>query len=100
MFLGNAHFVFIFLDSKLFLTFFLPFETVFFGPVHVLGFYVATGSCSSCSTSHPAPCLWPRKAAEDGPKPWDPAPSGETQKKLLASGFGSAQLRLLRTLGE
>ena len=35
--------------------------------------------------SHPAPCLWPGKAAEDGPKLWDPAPVWETQKRLLAS---------------
>ena len=35
--------------------------------------------------SLPAPCLWPWKAVEDGPKLWDPAPAWETQKRLLAS---------------
>ena len=33
----------------------------------------------------PAPCLWPGKAVEDGPKLWEPAPAWETQKRLLAS---------------
>ena len=51
-------------------------------------------------TSHPAPCLWPGKAVEDGPKPWDPAPECKTQSRLQAHGFGLAQLRLLRSLGE
>ncbi|XP_058535116.1 chromatin modification-related protein MEAF6 isoform X1 [Ochotona princeps] len=46
------------------------------------------------------PCLWPGKAVEDGPKPWDPEPTRETWKNLLAPGFGSAQLWPLRPLGE
>ena len=29
--------------------------------------------------------LWPRKEVEDGLKLWDPAPTWETQKRLLAS---------------
>ena len=35
--------------------------------------------------SYLAPCLWPGKAVEDGPKLWNPAPVWETQKRLLAS---------------
>ncbi|XP_058532950.1 dymeclin isoform X2 [Ochotona princeps] len=38
--------------------------------------------------------LKPRKAAEDGPKPWSPPPLWETWKKLLAP-----QLKLLQPLG-
>ena len=46
-----------------------------------------TGSNPGGPASHPAPCLSPRKAAEDGPKPWVPAPTWETQNSwLLASG--------------
>ena len=37
----------------------------------------------SAPTSHPARCLWPGKAVEDGPRPWDPVPMWETPKKLL-----------------
>ena len=44
----------------------------------------------AATLSHPAPCLWPRKAIKDGPKPGDPAPMWEIQKKFLALGFGSA----------
>lgn len=58
--------------------------------------HTGTNSCPSCSTSCPAPCLGsclgPGKAAEDGPKPWDPTPMWETQRKLLAFGFASAQV--------
>ena len=37
-------------------------------------------------TSLPAPCLWPSWATvEDGPGLWDPAPTWETRKRLLAS---------------
>ena len=49
-------------------------------------------------TSLPAPCLWPRKAVEDGPKLWDPAPAWETRKRLLASDRHS--IGPLRSLGE
>ncbi|XP_069908059.1 polycomb group protein ASXL1 isoform X7 [Oryctolagus cuniculus] len=44
--------------------------------------------------------LWPGKAVEDGPSAWAPAPTWETQRKLLAPGFGSAQLWPLRPSGE
>ena len=47
----------------------------------------ATSYPGSCPTSHPALCLWPRKAVKKGPKPWDPAPMWETQMKLQAPGF-------------
>ena len=45
---------------------------------------MGAGSNPGSSTSYPAPCLWPGKAVEDGPKLWDPAPVWETQKRLLA----------------
>ena len=43
--------------------------------LHVPGFHMSAGSNPGGPASHPAPCLWPGKAVEDGPKPWDPAPS-------------------------
>ena len=33
--------------------------------------------------SHPAPCLWPGKAVEDGPRAWDPAPVWKTWEEAL-----------------
>lgn len=45
-----------------------------------------------CSTSNPAPCLWPKKVAEDGLTPWAPASKWELLEE--ASGFISAQLQL------
>ena len=38
-----------------------------------LASHMGTGPYPSCSTAHPAPCLWPGKAVQDDPKPWDPA---------------------------
>lgn len=37
---------------------------------------------------------------EDGPRPWEPTPAWETQKKLLSPGFGSTQHRQLQPLEE
>ena len=54
------------------------------------GSYMDTSSNPSGPASHPAPCLWPGKAVEDGPKLWDPAPTWDTRKKFLDPGFGSA----------
>ena len=48
------------------------------------GSHMGTSCNPGSSASHPAPCLWPGKAIEDGPKPWDPAPEWETWKSLLA----------------
>ncbi|XP_058514455.1 PDZ domain-containing protein 4 isoform X2 [Ochotona princeps] len=49
--------------------------------------------CNMCVVQKPEEqykvMLQPGKAAEDGLKPWDPAPSFEIRKKLLAPGFGS-----------
>ena len=61
---------------------------------------MGTGSNPGTPASNPDPCLWPGKAAEDGLKPWDPAPTWETWKKLLAPGLGMAQLWQLWSLGE
>lgn len=36
--------------------------------------------------------LLPIQQVDDSPKPWDSVPAWETQKKLLTSGFGWAQL--------
>ena len=49
------------------------------------GSHVGAGSSPGSPASLPAPCLWPGKAAQDGPKLWDPAPAWETPKRLLAS---------------
>ena len=35
------------------------------------GCHRGTGSSPGSPASHPAPCLWPGKAVEDGPKLWD-----------------------------
>ena len=48
------------------------------------GSHMCTGSNPGSPTSHPAPCLWPEKAVEDGPRSWEPTPASETWKKLLA----------------
>ena len=34
------------------------------------------------SASHPAPCFWPGKAVENGPKLWDPAPAHRPLRSL------------------
>lgn len=41
--------------------------------LHAPESYRGAGSCSSCPTSHLAPCLWPEMAGEGRPKPWVPA---------------------------
>ena len=64
------------------------------------GSHMGTGSNHGSPASLPAPCLWPGKTVEDGPKLWDPAPTWQTQKKLLAPGLELAQFWLLRLLGE
>ena len=69
--------------------------------VHALnmqGSHVGARSKPNSPASLPASCLLSGKAVEDGPKPWDPAPSWETQKKLWAPGFGSAQFWHLQPL--
>ena len=92
-------------------TFFFFKDLIYFGPqcgslaAKVLALnapesHMGAGSNPGGSTSHPAPCLCPGKAVEDGPKPWDPAPVWETRKKLLVFDFISAQLWLWRPLGE
>ena len=40
--------------------------------LNMLGPHMGDDSDLGSSTSHPAPCLSPGKAFEDGPKPWDP----------------------------
>lgn len=52
---------------------------------------IGTGSCSGWSTFILAIWLLPRKAAEDALKPWNPGPTWEVWKKLLAwTIFGHA----------
>ena len=51
--------------------------------LRAISFHVATGLCPGCSASHPAPCLWPGRAVEDGPKPWDLQPTWETPGSWL-----------------
>lgn len=42
------------------------------------GSHVNTSLCPDCTTFLSAPCLGPGTAAENGPKPWHPAPVWET----------------------
>ena len=62
------------------------------------GYHMGAGSNPSSPASHPAPCLWPRKAVENSPKLWDPVPVWETWIRLLASDRHS--IGPLRSLGE
>ena len=48
------------------------------------GIPYGASSNPSSPTSLPAPCLWPGKSVEDGPKLWDPALAWETWRRLLA----------------
>lgn len=64
-----------------------------------LGSYIGDGWYPGCSTCHSVSCLWSIKAAEDGPKPWDPETACETQKKLVASGFREIQFLQLQPSG-
>ena len=49
---------------------------------------MGAGSNPGSPASLPAPRLWPGKAAEDGPKLWEPAPAwGDPEE---APGFGPA----------
>lgn len=49
-------------------------------------------SSPRCPTTDPALCYGLEKAGEDGLRAWAPAPKWENRKKLLVTGFGSAQL--------
>ena len=62
------------------------------------GSHMGASSNPGSPTSLLAPCLWPGKAVQDGPKLWDPAPAWETRKRLLASDRHS--IGPLRSLGE
>ena len=46
---------------------------------------MGAGSNPGSPASLPAPSLWLRKAVEEGPRLWEPAPAWETRKWLLAS---------------
>ena len=65
----------------------------------MLGCPIGASSNAGDPASHPAPYLWPGKAMEDSPKPWDPASVEEARKKFLVPGFGLAQLRPLQPVG-
>lgn len=54
--------------------------------LQVPGSHVGTSLCPRCSF-HPDSRLGPRKTVESGPKPWDPAPTQESWKRLLVPGF-------------
>ena len=64
------------------------------------GSYMGSGCNPGSPASHPPPRLWPGKAIKDTLNLWDPAPTWDTRKKLLAPGFGLAQLQPLQPLGE
>lgn len=55
--------------------------------LHMTGCHMGTISNSSTRASHPVPSL-PGKALKDVPRHWDPTLMWETQKRLLAPGFG------------
>lgn len=56
---------------------------------------------SGCSIAFPAaPCSWPETKAEGGPRPLATALMQETLKKLLTSGFQTAQFYVLQALRE
>lgn len=57
-----------------------------------------TALCPGCSTSEPAPCIWPEKIAEDCAGPWTPGtPMGNLGQP---SGIESVQLWLLQSFGQ
>ena len=66
--------------------------------LYTLGSDMAVSSNPGGHSSHPAPCLWPGKAVEESPKPWDLVPVWETWMKIQAPAFGSNQLLLLGEL--
>ena len=55
---------------------FIPFEAWHASPVakvhslHEPVFHIGASSCPRCSTSHPAPYLWPGKVVVDSPRIW------------------------------
>ena len=55
--------------------------------LHAPGSHMGAGSNPDIPAYHPAPCLWPGRAVEDGPKPCFSVPAWETQKMLLTPGF-------------
>lgn len=61
----------------------------------VLPFHVGSSSCLSCYTSPPALSLSTGKSTEDVPSPWTMDCMWDNWKKVLALGFGFAQLQLL-----
>ena len=62
-------------------------------PPAVPGSHMGTGFYSQLLLFQSSSLLWPRKAVEDGPSAWAPAPTWETRRKHLAPGFGSARCR-------
>ena len=49
---------------------YFPLKCIYFGPtLQALGSHMDISSNLGGPVSHPAPCLWPGKAAEDSPKP-------------------------------
>lgn len=57
-----------------------------------------TALCPGCSTSEPAPCIWPEKIVEDCAGPWTPGtPMGNLGQP---SGIRSVQLWLLQSFGQ
>lgn len=52
--------------------------------------YIGTRFSPSYTTSVPAPCALPGNAAEDGQKPWDPEPTWEAWRRLLAPNWLSS----------
>ena len=59
--------------------------------------HMGTSSNPDVFDSHPALCLWPGKAVENGSKLWDPALVWDQEE---APGFRLAQSQLVRALGE
>lgn len=52
--------------------------------------HMGISSTTGCSASSPAPFNVPGKSGKYGPSSWDPAPTGEKQKKFLNPSFNLA----------
>ena len=66
----------------------------------MLGSHVGSDSSPIGPLSHPAPCFWPGKTAENSQRLLDPAPMWETQMRLQGPENRSAKLQLLCLLEE
>ena len=67
--------------------------------LNALGSNMGADSNPSSPASHPAPSLWSGKAVEEGPKPWNPAPTWETWRSSWLLALTGAALAVVVTWG-